>query len=194
MAKLPYCSSSFFFLPTAYLNIALSTHCAFSAKGLHFSARRSTIPQNLPNFNGSHQNEKQDTPSTCLGVGRHFKLLCACANVATTWHCHGYQVASFSGFPPGNEASRSPAPERTLFSVERRVRSRLLQLFTLQAAEASQIHLSSPLAAAAWSCLSSEKISDQKKIHRTRQKKHFLQKFYVKRCRDRYAKKHSNKV
>ncbi len=51
-----YCSSFFFLLfRTAYLNIALSTHCDFSAKGLHFSARRSTIPQNLPNFIGSHQ-------------------------------------------------------------------------------------------------------------------------------------------
>ncbi len=40
---------------------------------------------------------------------------------------------------------------------------RLLRLFTPQAAEASQIHPSSPLAVAAWSCLSSEKISGQKK-------------------------------
>ncbi len=80
--------------------------------------------------------------STCLEVGCHFKLLCACANVATTWHCHGYQVASvsLSRFPPGNEASRSPgAPERTLFSVGRRAGSRLLRLFTPQSAEASRI-------------------------------------------------------
>ncbi len=33
----------------------------------------------------------------------------------------------------------------------------------------------SPLAAAAWSCLSSEKISDNKRFTETRQKKHFLQ-------------------
>ncbi len=25
--------------------------------------------------------------STCFVVGHHFKVLCACANVATTWHC-----------------------------------------------------------------------------------------------------------
>ncbi len=61
-------------LQTAYLNITLRTHRAFSTKRLHFSARRSTIPQNLQHL------------SSCLGVGRHFELLCACANVATTWH------------------------------------------------------------------------------------------------------------
>ncbi len=35
-----------------------------------------------------------------------------------------------------------------------------------QAAEASRIHSSYPVAAAAWSCLSSEKIRDKKNIHR----------------------------
>ncbi len=43
-----------------------------------------------------------------------------------------------------------------------------------QVFEASWIHPSSPLAAAVWSCLSSEKISDPKKYTETRQK-HFLQ-------------------
>ncbi len=122
--------------------------------------------------------------SSCLGVGRHLKLLYACANVATMWHCHGYQVSSFSGFHPGNKASKSP--EWTLFSVG----SRLLPLFTTQAAESSRIHPSSPLAAAVWSCLSSEKVSDQKKSHRNKTKEHFRKK----RCRDRYAKNYSNKV
>ncbi len=73
--------------------------------------------------------------STCLGVGCHFKLLCTCANVAPMWHCHGYQVASFSGFPPGNEAGRSP--ERTLFSVG--------SPSAPQATEASRVHRCQPL-------------------------------------------------
>ncbi len=124
--------------------------------------------------------------SSCFGVERHFKLLWACANVAITWHCHGYEVSSFPGFPPGNEASR--APERR-FSPRG---SRLLRLFTPQVTEGTRIHLSSLLAEATWSCRSPEKISDQKKIHRNKTKKHFLKN--VKRCRDHYAKKHSNKV
>ncbi len=59
----------------------------------------------------------------------------------------------------------SPLPLHTamplypVFSVG----SQLLRLFMLQVAEASRIHLSYPVAAAAWSCLSSEKIRDQKK-------------------------------
>ncbi len=48
--------------------------------------------------------------------------------------------------------------------------SRLLRLFTPQVAEARRIHPSYPLAAAAWSCLSSEKISDPKKSTEARQK------------------------
>ncbi len=46
---------SFFLLPPGYLNTTLSTHCAFTTNRLHLSARTSTIPQNLGNFNGSHQ-------------------------------------------------------------------------------------------------------------------------------------------
>ncbi len=77
--------------------------------------------------------------STCLGIGRHFKLLCACANVATTWHSM-YQVDSFSGFPLGNEAST----DHQIYSICRAnafsVGGRLLRLFTPQAAEASRSH------------------------------------------------------
>ncbi len=61
------------------------------------------------------------------------------------------------GFPPGNEANQSPGGR---FGGPSGV---VLQLFTPQAAEASRIHPSSPLAAAAWSCLSSDKISDKKR-------------------------------
>ncbi len=72
-------------------------------------------------------------------------------DIATTWHCHGY---SFSDFFLGT---------RLVDRQSERVGSGLLRLFTPQAAEASRIHLSSPLAAAACSCLSSEKISDPQK-------------------------------
>ncbi len=43
-AKVPNCSSSFFFLEKAYLMTAVSSNCAFSTKGQHFLARRSTVP------------------------------------------------------------------------------------------------------------------------------------------------------
>ncbi len=52
--------------------------------------------------------ERVTRPCYFLGEPpQHVKLLCACANVAVTWHCNGYEVSSFSGFPPGNEAIRS---------------------------------------------------------------------------------------
>ncbi len=45
---------------------------------------------------------------------------------ATTWHCHGYQVASFSGFLLGTRLVRiARAAERTLFSVG----GRLVRMF-----------------------------------------------------------------
>ncbi len=127
--------------------------------------------------------------SSCLEVGRYLKLLCACANVATT-------CTAMATKPPRSQAfllgMRLVDRQNERFSPSGRAGSRLLRLFTPQAAEASRIHPSSPLAAAAWSCLSSEKISDPPKIHRNKKKKRFLQN--VKRYRDHYAKKHSNKV
>ncbi len=81
-----------------------------------------------------------------------------------------------NGFPPGNEAEDRQSE----------------RLFTPQAAEASRIHPSYPVAAAAWSCLSSEKIKDKKNIHRNLD---LRQKTFPKdvgiNC---YAKKYSNKV
>ncbi len=74
---------------------------------------------------------------------------------------HGYQVSSFSGFPPGNEATKRFSPSGI----------KLLRLFMPQAAEESRIHTTPLLAAATWSCLSSEKISDQKKSQKQDEKR-----------------------
>ncbi len=74
--------------------------------------------------------------------------------------------ATFSGHFLNALRQLQYAPK--LFS--KALRSRLLQLFIPQAAEASRIHPSSPFAATAWSCLSSEKISDLQKIHRSKTK------------------------
>ncbi len=60
-----------------------------------------------------------------------------------------------NGFPPGNEAEDSQSANGFL----RRESTSALVYST--AAEASQIHTSIPVAAAAWSCLSSEKIRDK---------------------------------
>ncbi len=98
--------------------------------------------------------------SNCLGVGRHFKLLCACANVATTWYC---EVSSCQAFLLVTKLVDCQSEH--LFSV----RNWLLQLFMAQAVESRQIHLSSSMAAAV-SIVSSEKISGNKKITETRQK------------------------
>ncbi len=58
--------SFFFFLEKAYLMTALSSNCAFNVKGQHFLACRSTVPQNLRNFNGSPQ-AKNCSPA-CLSI------------------------------------------------------------------------------------------------------------------------------
>ncbi len=77
---------------------------------------------------------------------------------------HGYQVSSFSGFPPGNEATKRFFP----------LGIKLLRLFMPQAAEESRIHTTPLLAEATWSCLSSEKIRDQKN-HRSKTKNVLLE-------------------
>ncbi len=47
---------------TVYLNVTLGTHSALSAKGLHFSACRSTMPQNLLQFIGSQHSRMASVP------------------------------------------------------------------------------------------------------------------------------------
>ncbi len=46
----------------AYIKITLTSNCAFSMKGQHLLARRSTMPQNLRNCNGSPQ-AKNSSPT-----------------------------------------------------------------------------------------------------------------------------------
>ncbi len=102
---------------TAYLNIALITRVFLAREGC-ISQREGPRYHRIFLTLSVLIKRKTRHSSTCLEVGRHFKLLCACAYIATTWHCHGCQVTSFSGFPPGNEASRSCARAKAFLRRE----------------------------------------------------------------------------
>ncbi len=64
----------------------------------------------------------------------------------------------------------TPAPDQTLFSIGCRLGVDFCGCLRHKRLKRVEFTRVSPLAAAAWSCLSSEKISDHKKLHRNKAK------------------------
>ncbi len=145
----------------------------FSAEGLHFPARTSTIPQNLCTFIRAQHAKKNKTLQRLPWNWTPFEsIVCmrkSSNHVALPW-VRARRLASFSGYACLTiRLVDCHEYERMLFSVG----SRLLWLFTPVAAEASRLHPGSLLAAAASSCLSSEKIHNvsNQKISQNKTKK-----------------------
>ncbi len=142
----------------------------FATNRLHFSARTSTIPQNP--FQRLSSSVKQDTPAAALEFDA---ILNYCAHAQTWQHVAlPWLLVSSPDYPcvPRHATLRESGDETIGFLLGTRLRIARANGFLRRestsalvystAAEASRIHTSYPVAATAWSCLSSEKIRDKK--------------------------------